>query len=317
MVMVLEEADVLGLIDREQAVGVIEQVYRAAALGNADVSHPSALHLRGKAGGGAVFKVKGGVLDEMGVVGFRLVGDLASPPGASCSYTYLIDATTATPIALVAEGALGRLRTALTALVTCRALAPPHAATLALVGSGRIPEEFIRCFDLVLPEYTILVASRSGDRARAAAERWRPLTRNRIEGAPSIKQAVAQADIVVTLTDADERLFEASDVKPGAFLCVMGGQREIDRDVLDAAASFVVDEFDFVCDVGSGGHWLKSDQIARAELESRVDATIGEILLGRRQLRKTGAVLAIIQGMAICDVALAKTVYDRAVAASP
>lgn len=314
MVMILEEKDVQGLIDRAQAVGVIERTYRAAARGDAGVSVPSALHLRGKTGAGAVFKVKGAVLDDLGVAGFRLIGDLDSPSGGGCSYTYLVDASTAAPIALVAEGVLHRVRTALTGLVACRALAPKHVATLALIGTGRIAEEFVRCIDLVTPGHAILVASRSTERACVAAEKWRSLTRSRIDAAASIKQAVAQAEIVVTLSDADERLFEAADLKPGALVCAMGGRREFDRDVLDAAEGFVVDEFDFVCSAGNGSHWLKSGQITRAALESKVDATIGEILLGRRQIQTTGVVLAIIQGMAVCDIALATAVYNGAAA---
>jgi len=69
-----------------------------------------------------------------------------------------------------------------------------------------------------------------------------------------------------------------------------------------------------VCSAGNGSHWLKSGQITRAALESKVDATIGEILLGRRQIQTTGVVLAIIQGMAVCDIALATAVYNRAAA---
>lgn len=314
MAIILEEPDVRRLLDRAAAVGIVERAYRAAAGGGADVSHPSALSLRGRSGSGTMFKVKGAVLDEFGVAGFRLIGDVADPPGGGRSYLYLADAATAAPLGLVAEKGLHRVRTAVTGLVTCRALAPPKAATLALVGTGRIAEEVVRCIEHVLPGMTLIVASRDPSRAEAAVERWKTLTPNPILAATSIVAALAQAEIVITISDADETLFTARDLTPGTLVCAMGGRHEFERDVLDAAELFIVDEIDFVCTAGSGAHWLSSGQITRPALAARVDATIGEILAGRKQFSTAGTILAIIQGMAVCDLALAKFVYDRATA---
>ncbi|HUZ67529.1 MAG TPA: hypothetical protein VMU56_07695 [Beijerinckiaceae bacterium] len=312
MVLILQENEVSALIDRANAAQAIESVYREAALGGAAVSRPSAMRLRGASGGGATFKVKGAVLDARGVAGFRLIGDLDHPPGASVSYIYLVDASTAEPLALIAEAGLSRVRTALTGLVTCRALARADARRMALVGTGRIAEEFVRCLPLVSPERSVLVASRSQERALAAAQRWRDLTDATIEAAPSIKAALAQADIVVTLSDANERLFGADDLREATLVCAMGGRHEFDSDVLDWAQRLIVDEFDFVCDTGNGAHWLASGQITRERLAAKVEATIGQVLTHENPKAGAGRTLAIIQGMAICDVALAVSVYDRA-----
>ena len=95
----------------------------------------------------------------------------------------------------------------------------------------------------------------------------------------------------------------------------MGGRHELDSDVLRAADAFVVDEMDFVCTIGSATHWIATGQLTRADLERRLDATIGELLVGAKSIGKDRRTLAIIQGMAICDLALAKTVLDRAATA--
>jgi ornithine cyclodeaminase/alanine dehydrogenase-like protein (mu-crystallin family) len=312
MTVILEERDVQRLLDRSKSVAVIERAYRSAASGAADVSHPAALSLRGGKASGTVFKLKAAVLDDFGVAGLRIVGDVADPPGGGHSYIYLADAVTTAPLGLVAEVALHRVRTAVTGLVACRALRPAQATAVALVGTGRIAEEVVRCIEFALPDLPIIVASRTASRAQEAARRWAPLTPNAISAAPSIKDALARAGIVITITDAEETLFTAADLKPDALLCAMGGEHEFERDVLDAARSFIVDEIDFVCTAGSGAHWIKSGQIARPALEARVEATIGEVLLGRKAAPADGLTLAIIQGMAVCDLALAKFVLDRA-----
>ena len=45
----------------------------------------------------------------------------------------------------------------------------------------------------------------------------------------------------------------------------------------------------------------------REEIEQKIDANIGEVIAKKRGLRKSNdqRILAIIQGMAICDLALA------------
>ncbi|MGO8909520.1 MAG: hypothetical protein ACLQDM_09395 [Bradyrhizobium sp.] len=300
------------MIDRAGAIEIIERSYREAASGAADVSHPSALGLRGRSGSGVEFKVKGAVLDRLGVAGLRVIGDGKHLPGGARAYVYLLDAITATPLGLVAETALHRVRTAVTGLVACRALAPAGFEAIALIGTGRIAEEFVRCAGFVFPGKLIFVASRDQARARDASVRWQSLTKNPLRPATSIKDALARSQIAVTLTDAAETLFAASDLKPPMLICGMGGQHEFDSDVLEASEAFVVDELDFVCTVGSGAHWIKSGQLTRERIAARLDATIGEVLNGRKQIVTRGIVLVIIQGMAVCDLALAKAVFDCA-----
>jgi ornithine cyclodeaminase/alanine dehydrogenase-like protein (mu-crystallin family) len=137
------------------------------------------------------------------------------------------------------------------------------------------------------------------------------LTPNALTSAP-IRDALSGADIVVTLSDAAEGLFAASDLAPDALLCAMGGRYEFDSDVLAAAQTFVVDELDFVCNVGTGSYWIRSGQVTRDHLAHRLDGTVGEILAGKAQIAPGGRTLAIVQGMAICDLAIAKTILDRA-----
>jgi ornithine cyclodeaminase/alanine dehydrogenase-like protein (mu-crystallin family) len=308
---VIEDDEVRALIDRAEVMDLVAGAYRAAAQGQADVSQPSALLLRGRSGTDTQFKIKGAILDGREVAGIRIVADGARTMDGASAWLHLADATTGRPLALVAETWLHRLRTATSALLACRALWPGNGRTLALVGTGRIAEEVIRCCGQALPQVEIVLASRSTERARAAAERWQPLTELPLSAAP-MREALARADAVVTLTDAAERLFRASDLRADALVCAMGGGYEIDSDALHKAAVFVVDEMDFVCAIGSAAHWIETGQVTRAELEQRLDATLGELLAGKRTVARGRPTLAIIQGMAICDLAIAKVALDRA-----
>jgi alanine dehydrogenase len=311
MITFIDDRQVQALMDRGDAIEAIESCYKAVASGRAGVSQPASLRLASESDCRSTFKAKGAFLDDMNVAGFRLAADSNLPGGSDVSHVYLMNLDDAVPIALIGVDWLHRLRTAATALVACRLLAPPHASSLALIGTGRIAEEFVRHVATYFPGVPVTVCSRSAQRAREQAERWRLLTSNPISSCDSVSRAVGKADIVVTLSDSNQRLFVASDLKPGSLVCALGGQHEFDADVLEAADFFVVDEIDFVCTVGNGAHWIRSSQIERTDLEQRVDATLGELLIGSRPVRKTGIVLAIVQGMAVCDIALAKLAYDR------
>ena len=109
-----------------------------SAKGVADVSSPAAISMRGAKGSLTRFKVKGAVLDELGVAGFRLIGDADPDRGSDHAYCYLVDAVTTAPIALVEEEWLHGVRTALTGIVTIEALKPKDVDTIALLGTGRI-----------------------------------------------------------------------------------------------------------------------------------------------------------------------------------
>jgi ornithine cyclodeaminase/alanine dehydrogenase-like protein (mu-crystallin family) len=311
MIQIIEDSEVRQLVRREEAVEIIERAYKSASLGRAGVSKPSSVTMASTMGHASTFKMKGAILDEMGIAGFRLIADSNRMGVPDSSYVYLMRIENVSPYALVAEQWLHRMRTAVSALVACRHMAPEGASTLALIGTGRIAEEFLRILSLYFPKIAVLLASRSGIRAQQAAERWNAMVPNEVGFRDTVAEAVAEADIVVTVSDADERLFQAQDLKPRVLVCALGGNREFDIDVLGRADHFIVDEIDFVCNAGSGKAWLKSGQTTRPRLESLVSATLGEVLLGTKPVPQDGIVLAIIQGMAICDVALAHLAYTR------
>ena len=307
---VVDEEEAQGLVSRAEAVAIVETAYKAATDGLAAISEPSAMMMRGESGTDTHFKVKGAILDGLGIAGFRVVADGMRVSAQNSDHLYVVDCVTGEPRGLVSATWLHRVRTASTGLLTCKTLMPANAEWLALIGTGRIAEEFVRAVHDVLPHVKIVLASRSPERAAITAERWRALTPNHLEAA-TISDALARANIVVTLSDAAEVMFAASDLNPNTLICAMGGRYEFDRDVLDSSTGFVVDELDFVCAVGSAAHWIKSGQLNRDHLTHRLDATIGEILSGHKKI-DGGRILAIIQGMAICDLAIAKTVLDRA-----
>lgn len=310
---VVTQAQVQRAFDLDGALDLIRQIYRMSASGAADVSMPAAMVLRGGKASTTRFKIKGAVIDDLNVAGFRLIGDADSIHGQDHAYCYLVDPLTAAPFALVEEEWLHGVRTALTGIVAVEALAAEGVSQLALIGTGRIARHFAAFAASVHPEWNIVLTSRSPARAAQAANDWSQAFGVQLSAAQSVPEAVRGARIVVTLSDARESLFAAEDIRPGTLVCAMGGRQEFERDVLDRSDRFIVDEVDFVCSAGNVASWIAAGNATRTEIESAVDATIGEVLQ-RSQCEPTapdGVCLAVIQGMAACDIGLAKWIYDR------
>jgi len=90
-------------------------------------------------------------------------------------------------------------------------------------------------------------------------------------------------------------------------VCSMGSYNEVDYPVLAEADRFIVDDIDFAAEMGDGGAWIDQGHLTRASFAARVDALACEVLCGAKPGRRSPdeRIMALIQGMAIGDVAFA------------
>lgn len=272
------------------------------------LSHPSSSFLRLPRDKPVKCRLKGAHLADMGIAGARL-----ATPGHY--YCWVVDFETGAPLGLVDENWLHRRRTATTGALAAKWLARPGAKIAALIGLGRIGGEFALTLPHALRLDELRVAARSPESARAFAERHAdaPVP---VRAAGSIEQAVRGADIVVTITKATRPFIETGWLAPGAVLLSMGGCPEVRFEVLDEVDRVIVDDLDYALAQGDLHAWVKDGLIDRDALGARIDADIGEVAIGAKPGRSDPAerILAVVQGMAVCDIAMAKMVLDRAAA---
>jgi ornithine cyclodeaminase len=133
----------------------------------------------------------------------------------------------------------------------------------------------------------------------------------------SPQKAVTDAEIVVTLTNADEPLIKPEWINSGTLVCSLGEAQELDDRFLEWADKMVVDDFDFCTVIGDIAAWIRKGLRTKDEIRKKVWAEIGEIAAGKKQGRANEAekILAVIQGMASSDIALSKYVFDKALRA--
>lgn len=225
----------------------------------------------------------------------------------------LDDAETGQPLAIMEGAMVTGLRTAAASALSCRALAPSDARTLAIVGSGLQAKTHLEAIVGVRPIADVRVVSRTiaGATAFARAEGRRGVDVRAVERA---EDAIRDADIVVCASTAADPVLRVEWLKPGAHICAVGshspGKRELDSDTIARCDVIAADT--------RAGCLAEADDLRVPIDEGRIAkeriAELGEILLGAHPGRRAPSDITLYKsvGMAAMDAAAARLAYDTA-----
>lgn len=218
------------------------------------------------------------------------------------------------PLAIVHGGEITGIRTAAASAVATRALARSDAKVLAILGYGEQAHMHLASMQLVRKLERVIIWGRSPERAREFAEQQGGHFGIRIEVAPSVAAAVAEADIVCTTTASTEPILAGSSIPPGCHLNVVGSSvakfREIDSEALRRARLYVDQK---AMTVTAGGEYLVAMREGVID-ESHILGEIGEVLVGRCAGRLSAEDITMYKslGMPVEDIASAMHVYRKA-----
>jgi ornithine cyclodeaminase/alanine dehydrogenase-like protein (mu-crystallin family) len=126
----------------------------------------------------------------------------------------------------------------------------------------------------------------------------------------SIEEAVRGADVIVTVTPADEPLVRLAWIQPGSFVASMGSFQELEESVVLQASKIVVDSWEQCAHRGELKKLADAGRLGR----EHIHAEIGAVLEGQR----TGweptdrHIVGVLIGLGSLDIAVARRVVDRA-----
>lgn len=300
-----------------EAIEIVTDVYRLHGSGEAWLSDPSAMFLTGIKNDKFFYKVKGACIPSKEVAGFRIIGDAVDESGSeepwTYRYCYLADPSTATPLAVIDEFYQSALRTGVTGAVALSLLGKNDSSVLAIIGAGTIARYVIEALTHFFSLREIRVSARNKASRESFAREIEAQLGLRAEAVTAPEQAVTGADLVVTITNADAVLVSAGWLSPGTTVCSMGNNQELDPKILYEVDKFFIDDWDFCRDVGDVHAWIARGYLKEAEILERLNGTIGEVITDRKHGRENEGekILAIVQGMAACDLAFARFVYEK------
>ncbi|MDF2809001.1 MAG: hypothetical protein K0S56_32 [Microvirga sp.] len=220
----------------------------------------------------------------------------------------LNDGETGQLLAVIDATAITAIRTAAVSAVATRALARLDAARVAIIGTGVQARSHVEAMRVVLPCTRIVIGARSADSSERFARELG------VEAAPSIQDAVADADVICTTTSARTPILERDWVKPGCHVNAVGtsepSSREIDG-ALVAASEFFIDSRPQM-QIECGEYLLAVEEGAIGPDHAR--AELGEVLIGRHPGRSGPEAITIFKslGLAVEDLAAAERAVRRA-----
>lgn len=324
MVLLLRNHEIRGLMDLAEYIEAVDAGYREIGQG-AGISFPREnLWIRGDAasatGGGhrpagvkASFKFKAALLPGLGGAGVQAY--TAGLPSGLETYLFLFDASSGGLAAIMEVLYYDWLKTAATAAVAARYLAPGDSEVVALIGTGRHARSQLHALAAVLPIRRVQAFSRTAEKRKAFCEKMSAELGIEVVPVESSAAALRDADIVTTITTSPVPVFDGADLpdKP-LHINAMGAHypwvREIDEYTVVNSRVIVDEREQALQEHGEILIPLSEGVIDR----QHIAADLGEIAAGKVAGRTgdTRWTLFLSGGTGVEDVAVATRLYARA-----
>lgn len=243
MTIILTEEDLGGSSLMSVAIEAVEKAFLARARGQA-VSPPRH-HVSFPGCGDLVFTV-GGVLGDRPLAGFRVYETFDGVEHSQIVAVWSAD--DAKLKGLIVGERLGAIRTGAIGGVAIRHLSWPEASVVGVVGSGLQARTQLAAAAAVRNITLARVYSREQTHRAAFAEEMQRELGIEVRPADSVREAVRDADIVISATSSNRPVVAASDLKPGAHVSTLGPKtleaHELGLDIADAATIIATDSLE-------------------------------------------------------------------------
>src|SRR5262247_1941657 len=292
----LTEADVGRLVTVKDAIATLEALF-------ATWGQPSTSNLprqRARLAGGA----------------FNLMGAAYGAKGAQF-HTLLYSSLDGKLKAMIEADLFGQMRTGAASGLATKLLANRDAETLGVIGTGKQSRMQVAAVCAVRPIKRVEVFARTGERREAYARAMESELNLEVRPAPSGEACVAEADVVVTITNSAEPVCRADWLAEGTHVNVAGAnsydRREVDAETILRAAVKATDHVE-QAKVEAGEF---RELVAAGKLAWSAIRELGELVTGKATGRTSPSDLTLFKslGIALEDVAFAELVYQRALAA--
>ncbi|HZW89938.1 MAG TPA: ornithine cyclodeaminase family protein [Myxococcaceae bacterium] len=224
----------------------------------------------------------------------------------------LFDPDSGAPVCAVHAGEVTAIRTAAASAVATDALARKDSRTLAILGYGEQAATHLRAIREVRPLEMVTVWGRSPERAADFARRMEAEVRIPVRAAGSAREAIAEADMVCTVTASPEPVLLGAWIRPGTHLNLVGssylGPVEVDG-ALVARSRFIADSREGC--LRQGAEFVKAREAGLIG-EDHLAGEIGEVLSGAVAGRRNDEEITVYKsiGHIVQDLSTAWALYS-------
>ncbi|MBJ88352.1 MAG: ornithine cyclodeaminase [Woeseia sp.] len=313
-IRIIAKKDIPELLSMRRCMEVIDACMREVSLRNVELPLRWGL----KAGSKGVMGMMPGYLGSPECYGIKLVSLFPenSRHGISShsGLMVLFEPEFGQPIAVMDAGHLTALRTAAASAVATQVLALPGAKKAAILGTGEQAEFHAAAMLEVQKDIKLTFWGRSRSNAEKIAHRYDDSGYSQACVAPTVEDAVADADIICSVTAAPEPILEGKWLPKDCHVNAVGASipehREIDSETVTRSRYFT--DYRESC-LAQAGELRKA--IADGNIdETYISGEIGEVLLGECHGRSSVGEITLYRslGIAAQDLAAAHAIYRQA-----
>jgi ornithine cyclodeaminase len=265
-----------------------------------------------------MFGIMPGALGDRAIFGAKLIsvfpGNFALGRQSHQGVVVLFEPEGGAPVCVAHAGEVTAIRTAAASAVATDALARHEASRLAILGYGEQAATHAHAIAKVRRLESVTVWGRSADRAQAFAGRMSEELGLPVVAASDARAAVAEADIVCTVTPSAEPILLGAWVKPGTHLNLVGssyaGPVEVD-DGLVVRSRFIADSREGV--LRQGAEFLHAKAAGLVD-DDHVVGEIGQVLAGTIPGRQSADQITVYKslGHIVQDLASVQALLDSA-----
>jgi len=225
----------------------------------------------------------------------------------------LFDAKHGQPLMLFDALEITAIRTAAASAVATKLLSRENSSTLAIIGSGEQAKRHIEAMMLVREIKQINIWSRKGENAKRLAEKISVQYKISVTVFNNVKEAIANADIICTVTSSKEPIVKGEWIAAGTHINAVGSStpmaRELDTIGITRSKLFT-DRYESI--FNEAGDFLTPKK-ERAISDDHVKAEIGEVLSGIKKGRESNDEVTVFKSLGIAaeDIFSAFHIYEK------
>lgn len=315
-VLIVNQSEVQRLLPMNECMAVMADALAGLARGEALVPLRSILWLPERVGALGMMPAYLGNADAVGLKVITVFpGNHGTQYDSHQGAVMLFDTSHGQLKAIMDATSITAIRTAAVSGVATRLLARDDATSLAILGTGVQARTHLDAMVNARAITRVRVWSRNREHAQQFVEKESARHAIAIDYASTVKEAVADADLICTTTAAREPILQGEWIAPGTHINAVGSSIAATRELDTAAvrnARLYVDRREST--LNEAGDFLipkKEGAIG----DDHIVGEIGELLIHIAQGRRNPEEITLFKslGLAIEDVASASHIYQKAV----
>lgn len=307
----LSRGQIEKILDMDMVIQTVDEVFKAH--GNNEAILPAKISLDLSPMGIQAFSnAMPAYVHALKAAGIKWAGGFPDNPGKNLGYIMatiiLQDPETGIPLAVMDGVYITNLRTGAVAGICAKYLANPGSEVVAIVGAGQQGRTSLTAISRLFRLKEARAYDLRPEVSEAYAKEMEAAIGVKVFPVTHPRDAVENADIVVTATHADEPVVLNEWLKPGVLSVSLGTYQEFDEESLLRADKVLVDNWEQCSHRGE----LKK-LVARGRFKQEmVYAEIGEVAAGLKPGRNspTERIMAVPIGLGTHDVAVGYKAYE-------